>query len=145
MSLYSSLTQVLAPFAAKINGLLTGWDGTKYSTPGEAVRDQIWKLHVLIGDEPGTAISASAISYGDSDVETELDGVNGRLNDLKSGFNDLANAESAETLEPVTGWQLGTLASTGVSPSTYRAYSEALANDGGTYQFDSTKYKLAFV
>jgi hypothetical protein len=34
---------------------------------------------VLIGDEPGTAISASAISYGDSDVETELDGVNGRL------------------------------------------------------------------
>jgi hypothetical protein len=53
MSLYSSLTQVLAPFAAKINGLLTGWDGTKYSTPGEAVRTQINDLHVLIGDVPG--------------------------------------------------------------------------------------------
>lgn len=79
MSLYSSLTQVLAPFAAKINGLLTGWDGTRYNTPGEAVRQQIADLHVLIGDEPGRAISASAISYGDSDVETALDGVNGRL------------------------------------------------------------------
>jgi hypothetical protein len=85
MSLYSSLTQVLAPFAAKINGLLTGWDGTKYSTPGEAVRDQIWKLHVLIGDEPGTAISASAISYGDSDVETELDELGNRVEALEEG------------------------------------------------------------
>lgn len=87
MSLYSSLTQVLAPFAAKINGLLTGWDGTKYSTPGEAVRDQIWKLHVLIGDEPGTAISASAISYGDSDVGTELTNVNGRLGDVRADLD----------------------------------------------------------
>ena len=79
MSLYSSLTQVLAPFAAKINGLLTGWDGTRYSTPGEAVRQQIADLHVLIGDEPGTAIQSSAVAYGDSDVETALDDVNGRL------------------------------------------------------------------
>jgi hypothetical protein len=99
MSLYSSLTQVLAPFAAKINGLLTGWDGTKYSTPGEAVRDQIWKLHVLIGDEPGTAISASAISYGDSDVETELDGVNGRLDDVQEDLDAITekNLEFVET------------------------------------------------
>lgn len=83
MSLYSSLTQVLAPFAAKINGLLTGWDGTKYSTPGEAVRQQIADLHVLIGDTPGTAIQASAVAYGNSDVGTELTNVNGRLTQLK--------------------------------------------------------------
>lgn len=63
MSLYSSLTQVLAPYAAKLNGLLTGWDGTTYSSPGEAVRQQIADLHVLIGDEPGTAIQGEAISY----------------------------------------------------------------------------------
>ena len=90
MSLYSSLTQVLAPFAAKINGLLTGWDGTKYSTPGEAVRQQIADLHVLIGDEPGKAIQASAVAYGDSDVGTELTNVNGRL------------AQQAETIEDLT-------------------------------------------
>lgn len=85
MSLYSSLTQVLAPYAAKLNGLLTGWNGTTYSTPGEAVRQQIADLHVLIGDEPGTAIDSSAISYGeDSNVSDELDGLNERLGDLSN-------------------------------------------------------------
>lgn len=99
MSLYSSLTQVLAPFAAKINGLLTGWDGTRYSTPGEAVRQQIADLHVLIGDEPGRAISASAISYGDSDVETALDGVNGRLTQQEEAVDNLTmSASEAEEL-----------------------------------------------
>ena len=50
MSLYTALTQVLAPFAARLNGLLTGYDGTVYDTPGEAVRTQINDLHVMIGD-----------------------------------------------------------------------------------------------
>ena len=50
MSLYSSLTQVLAPFAAKINGLLTGYDGTEYSTPGEAVRTQIAEIHAELDE-----------------------------------------------------------------------------------------------
>jgi hypothetical protein len=94
MSLYSSLTQVLAPFAAKINGLLTGWDGTKYSTPGEAVRRQITDLHVLIGNKPGTAIPASAISYGDSNVETALDTVNGRLTAQQSVIGDLSQLQT---------------------------------------------------
>lgn len=86
MSLYSSLRQVLAPYAAKLNGLLTGWDGTEYNSPGEAVRSQISALHVLIGDEPGTAIDASAIGYGeDSNVEDALDGLNGRLDGLGDG------------------------------------------------------------
>ena len=89
MSLYSSLTQVLAPFAAKINGLLTGWDGTRYSTPGEAVRQQISDLHVLIGDVPGTAIQASAVAYGDSDVGTELANVNGRLQEQADDISEL--------------------------------------------------------
>ena len=87
MSLYSSLTQVLAPFAAKINGLLTGWDGTKYSTPGEAVRQQISDLHVLIGDTPGTAIQASAVAYEDSNVGAELTDINGRLVPLEDAVN----------------------------------------------------------
>lgn len=63
MSLYSALTQVLAPFAAKIKGIQTGYDGTEYTSPGEAVREQINDLHVLIGDVPGTAIAGSAVSY----------------------------------------------------------------------------------
>ena len=91
MSLYSSLTQVLAPFAAKINGLLTGWDGTKYSTPGEAVRRQIFDLHVLIGDEPGTAISASAISYENSNVSEALDTVTEEITSVTSRIQACEN------------------------------------------------------
>lgn len=85
MSLYSSLRQVLAPYAAKLNGLLTGWDGTEYNSPGEAVRSQISALHVLIGDEPGTAINASAVGYEDSNVADALTGLNGRLDGLGDG------------------------------------------------------------
>lgn len=85
MSLYSSLRQVLAPYAAKIKGIQTGYDGTEYNSPGEAVRSQISALHVLIGDEPGTAINASAIGYDDGNVEDALDGLNGRLSELEDG------------------------------------------------------------
>ena len=92
MSLYSSLTQVLAPFAAKINGLLTGWDGTRYNTPGEAVRQQISDLHVLIGDVPGTAIDASAIGYNDSNVAAELANVNGRLTQHGTSIEEITDA-----------------------------------------------------
>ena len=79
MSLYTALTQVLAPFAAKIKGIQTGYDGTEYDSPGEAVREQINDLHVLIGDTPGTAIQASAVAYNNSNVAAELTNVNGRL------------------------------------------------------------------
>ena len=92
MSLYSSLTQVLAPFAAKINGLLTGYDGTVYSTPGEAVRTQINDLHVLIGDTPGTAIQASAVAYNDSNVAAELANVNGRLTQHGTSIEEITDA-----------------------------------------------------
>lgn len=99
MSLYSDLAQVLSAFAAKINGLLTGYDGTIYSTPGEAVREQINDLHVLIGDEPGTVISGSVISYDNTDsgmtatdmqgavdeVADELSSTNERLEELEQG------------------------------------------------------------
>jgi hypothetical protein len=103
MSLYSSLTQVLAPFAAKINGLLTGWDGTRYSTPGEAVRQQISDLHILIGDEPGTAIDASAIGYGeDSNVEDALDGLNGRLQQHASTIGDLSQLQTENKTDIVS-------------------------------------------
>lgn len=68
----------------------------------------------------------------------------GDVSELKSAVTTLENAEGSEVLTPVTGWQLGTLTSSGVTSSTYRAFSEALANDGGTYQFDDTKYKLSF-
>jgi lysophospholipase L1-like esterase len=112
MSLYSSLTQVLAPFAAKINGLLTGWDGTKYSTPGEAVRTQISDLHVLIGDVPGQAIDSSAISYGDSNVETALDTVNGRLTELDDALN--------EVVTPVLAWERGNLKPDGTNAGSGR-------------------------
>ena len=94
MSLYSSLTQVLAPFAAKINGLLTGWDGTRYNTPGEAVRQQIADLHVLIGDTPGTAIQASSVAYNDSNVAAELTAVNGRLREQQGIIAEAFSVQS---------------------------------------------------
>jgi hypothetical protein len=106
MSLYTALTQVLAPYAAKLNGLLTGWDGTKYTTPGEAVRRQFTDLHVMIGDVPGEAIVGSAVSYDGTssdlsatnmqaavdETNEKVADVNGRLNDLKSGLSN--NIES---------------------------------------------------
>ena len=104
MSLYSSLTQVLAPFAAKINGLLTGYDGTVYSTPGEAVRTQINDLHVLIGDVPGTAIQASAVAYNDSNVAAELTNVNGRLGQLDGTV--YTTGQECELSKTTTGYAL---------------------------------------
>ena len=74
----AEVRELLAPISAALNGIKTGYDGTVYDTPGEAVRTQINDLHVLIGDTPGTAIQASAVAYGNSDVGTELTNVNGR-------------------------------------------------------------------
>lgn len=72
------------PIQTALNGIKTGYDGTVYSTPGEALRTQINNLHVLIGDEPGVPINASAIGYGeDSNVADELTGLNGRLEELE--------------------------------------------------------------
>jgi hypothetical protein len=103
MSLYESLSRVLAPFASRLNGLLTGYDGTTYPSPAEAVRTQISDLHVLIGDIQGDAkIAGSAVKYeGDalsatnmqdavdelSDANTAL---NGRLQELAPGKKSVA-------------------------------------------------------
>lgn len=75
----SEVREITNPIQTALNGVKTGWDGTAYNTPGEAVRQQISDLHVLIGDEPGTAINASAVAYNDSNVAAELTTVNGRL------------------------------------------------------------------
>ena len=88
MSLYSSLTQVLAPFAAKINGLLTGYDGTKYATPGEAVRTQISNLHVLIGDEPGVGVSGSAVGYDGTESGLSATNMQGAVDEFLSNTNE---------------------------------------------------------
>lgn len=118
MSLYSSLSQVLAPFAAKINGLLTGYDGTTYETPGEAVRTQINDLHVLIGHEPGTVISGSAISYDNTDsgmtatdVQSALDETNERLTVQRSEQTAIQNdlfdyTERTVASATAQGWRL---------------------------------------
>lgn len=97
MSLYESLSRVLAPFASRLNGLLTGYDGTTYSSPAEAVRTQISDLHVLIGDIQGDAkIAGSAVGYDGTEsglsattmqgavdeVSGDVANVNGRLDDL---------------------------------------------------------------
>ena len=78
----AEVRELLAPISAALNGIKTGYDGTVYSTPGEAVREQINDLHVLIGDEPGTAIQASAVAYNNSNVAAELANVNGRLQEF---------------------------------------------------------------
>ena len=82
MSLYTALTETLSYVASKLNGIKTGYNGTVYNSPGEAVREQINDLHVLIGNTPGTAIQASAVAYNDSNVAAELTAVNGRLHEL---------------------------------------------------------------
>jgi hypothetical protein len=108
----AEVRELLAPISAALNGIKTGYDGTVYDTPGEAVREQINDLHVLIGDTPGTAIQASAVAYGNSDVGTELTNVNGRLDDLTNaitvdltntlviGYIDVGNVAIGGTVDP---------------------------------------------
>lgn len=108
MSLYESLSRVLAPFASRLNGLLTGYDGTTYSSPAEAVRTQISDLHVLIGDIQGDAkISGSAVRYeGDlsatnmqdavDEVSADVTAVNGRLQELDERVAALEAGEESE-------------------------------------------------
>lgn len=77
---------ITGPISAAVDAIKTGYDGTSYQTAAEAVRTQINDLHVLIGDEPGTAIDSSAIGYGeDSNVEDALDGLNERLTEVEQG------------------------------------------------------------
>ena len=143
MSLYTALTQVLAPYAAKINGLLTGWDGTVYSTPGEAVREQINDLHVLIGDTPGTAIQASAVAYNDSNVAAELADVNGSLTQLDSTVNGETTQNFVEGKNITTNGSLVDAEGVSVSdfiPITWSGYNNYYCNDT-TVQY---KYIIAF-
>lgn len=81
----AEVREITGPIAAAVDALKTGYDGTTYQTAAEAVRTQINDLHVLIGDEPGTAISADSIGYGDGSVADALDGLNGRLTELEGG------------------------------------------------------------
>ena len=82
----SQVREITGPIASAVDAIKTGYDGTVYQTAAEAVRTQINDLHVLIGDEPGTAIDSSAIGYGeDSNVEDALDELNERLEELEQG------------------------------------------------------------
>lgn len=98
MSLYESLTRVLAPFAEKIKGIQTGYDGTTYSSPGEAVRTQISDLHVLIGDEPGTAIQGEAVSYDGTESGLTATTVQAAIDESAAALSNtnerLGNAET---------------------------------------------------
>ena len=120
MSLYESLSRVLAPFASRLNGLLTGYDGTTYSSPAEAVRTQISDLHVLIGDIQGDAkISGSAVGYDGTEsglsattmqgaideVSGDVTAVNGRLDEQGVKIDNLTMlpSEAEELLSIARG------------------------------------------
>lgn len=81
----AEVREITGPIAAAVDALKTGYDGTSYQTAAEAVRTQINDLHVLIGDEPGTAISADSIGYEGGSVADALAGLNGRLDGLGEG------------------------------------------------------------
>lgn len=93
----AEVRELLAPISAALNGIKTGYDGTVYDTPGEAVREQINNLHVLIGEKPGTAIDASAVGYNYSNVADELDGLHERLDQYEDVF-------SGDVDESVANW-----------------------------------------
>lgn len=76
---------ITGPISAAVDAIKTGYDGTTYQTAAEAVRTQINDLHVLIGDEPGTAIDSDSIGYGEGSVEDALDELNERLEELEQG------------------------------------------------------------
>lgn len=88
----SEVRAITGPIETAVNAIKTGYDGTVYQTAAEAVRTQINDLHVLIGDEPGTAIDADSIGYGEGSVEDALDELNGRLQNVNSTMSDIENA-----------------------------------------------------
>lgn len=51
MSLYTTLNRLFSKVATSLDGIKTGYDGTQYTTAGEAVRQQINDLHVAIEQE----------------------------------------------------------------------------------------------
>ena len=100
MSLYESLSRVLAPFASRLNGLLTGYDGTTYSSPAEAVRTQISDLHVLIGDIQGDAkISGSAVRYEGDLTATNMQGAVDELSGDVADVNGRLREQGEDILE----------------------------------------------
>jgi hypothetical protein len=117
----AEVRELIAPISAALNGIKTGYDGTVYDTPGEAVRTQINDLHVLIGHVPGRAIDASAVAYGNSDVGTELTNVNGRLGGQKIGTE--------------FEWEIGSLnpGKGDVTASTTRIRSKFISVTSGTH------------
>jgi hypothetical protein len=121
--------QVLAPFAAKIKGIQTGYDGTVYPNPGTAVREQVKDLHVMIGHVPGQAINASAVAYGNSDVGTELTNVNGRLRSQEVAFL------LEDFTLPVSQYQHGTIDDAG-NNSDFRKVSRARTISPTAYPVD---------
>lgn len=46
----AQVREITSPISAAVDSIKTGYDGTVYNTPGEAVRTQINDLHVLIDD-----------------------------------------------------------------------------------------------
>lgn len=112
MSLYESLSRVLAPFASRLNGLLTGYDGTTYSSPAEAVRTQISDLHVLIGDIQGDAkISGSAVGYDGSEsglsattMQGAIDEVSGDVAEVNGRLQEYEEIFTGDVGESVSNW-----------------------------------------
>jgi hypothetical protein len=112
----AQVREITGPIAASVDAIKTGYDGTVYTTPGEAVRTQINDLHVLIGDTPGTAIQASAVAYGDSNVGAELTDINGRLDQLGTDVTTEKIVDGAVTWGKLAGGVKSRIsANTGIS------------------------------
>lgn len=144
MSLYESLSRVLAPFASRLNGLLTGYDGTTYSSPAEAVRTQISDLHVLIGDIQGDAkIAGSAVGYDGSESGLSATTMQGAVDETNEKFTAvngrLRSQEAGFLLEdftlPVSQYQHGTIDDAG-NNSDFRKVSRARTISPAAYPVD---------
>lgn len=98
----AEVREITGPIAAAVDALKTGYDGTSYQTAAEAVRTQINDLHVLIGDEPGTTISADSVGYEDGSVADALTGLNGRLTQQGTNIGDLSQLNTEEKADLVS-------------------------------------------
>ncbi len=102
------------------------------------------KEFVILTNEDRTELEQN-IDTVVSNLESYNADIREELNQLSSEIDSISHCNTSVGKQYIYDWTLGRLQTTGVSSSSYRAYSGKLDVDGTTeYYFDDTKYKLCF-
>lgn len=100
MTLYQALTQILSPYAERIRGLCTGYDGTTYASPQEAMNQQISDLHDRMDTNQ---VAASAVRFDDTDTGSGYNNVQDALEYAMSGGDMATASDIADIIAIIEG------------------------------------------